>query len=710
MRRRWAVVALAVLVQSVLAVGLVRARTAGVSTSGLHVVFGAKDRATGRWGIYTTVAGTDEIVRVTPDDGARYNWPTWVFNGTHILYTARFGEPGSAEEIYLMRADGTDVRQLTTTGWRNAQPMLSADERTVLFSSSWDEFKLVGLYSLDLASLQVTNLTAAGAPLGASDTDPRWAPDGAYVYARSIDDAARSVTTQIWTAGPDGVTGRRALVQDRFSNVDPEVSPDGGTVSFGSYRGPGTPARDLTDIDLLELVASGGDPRGFVKIEGWHLVTQDMDSGEQQVLTGGSQCDRPAADPCRPEEGAAFVPRWAPDGTVIGYVSARARGVVCICSVDRDGGEGRSVVERPDLDIDWFDWRPAPGAVPGSLGRIGTALPPDGLLFVGVEGVKGLAVSEPDRFGSQPLAVPDSLVPLGASWSADRRLVAFSARTPFDADRSEPAPPPPPGATRREHYTIDLPHLRADAPSDPKVAEEQIFLLDRITGRVRQLTTAWTEDYMDGARPDDPRANTDPSFSPDGKSVLFTNRSTVNSESFLLKMDLATGEVYSLTNATSGAVQVVDSGGRFSPDGRRVALSIGRGGASVIAVMGADGLGVRTVVDDDHLNLSPAWSPDGRSLVYSSYRGPADPADVAVASTGWRLVRVDIASGKQLELTPPGAPSAFRPVWSPDGSRIAFISSGPSVQPDLFVMPASGGPARPIQITHVTHEVSVDWR
>ena len=681
-------------------------------TAGLRILFSAEDRSTGRRGIYFTEAGSDEVRRLTPDDDGVYTWPTWAFGGTHVIYTARFGPPGSAEEIYLMKADGTDSHRLTDTGWRNSQPTVSANGRTVIFTSAWDEYPVVGVYSLDLETLQVTNLSAVGgAEMGASDSDPRWAPDGTFTYARSFDDAVEGMPTQIWAATDDGAASRRPVVADRFSNVDPSVSPDGAMVAFGSYRGPGTPAKELSDADLIELLKNGGDVRGLVKIAGWHLVAQDLQTGDQRVLTEGIECDRPAEEPCRPEQAAAFVPRWTPDAEALGYVAALAHNTTCICVVDRNGGDGRALVQSSQLDIDWFDWAGPAGRVPDSLGRIGTAVPDHELLFVGTGGQPGLHASGSDRFGSKQPDLPPGLVPLSASLSPDRRLVAFSARKPFDARRSHPTPRPPRGERRQEHFTLEMPWLLDDRAFDPANAEEQIFLLERASGAVRQLTTPWTEDYMDGAHADDPRANSDPAFSPDGRFVIFTNRSTKTSESFLLRLDLTTGEVYSLTNATAGAVAVADSGGRYSPDGSRIAFATARGEGSVIAVMGADGNDVRSIVEDGALNVAPAWSPDGRFLAYATSRDPG-LLDHGVAARGWSLVRVDVATGEQVELTDP-AGSAFRPVWSPDGTRIAFVGAGRSRQPDLYVVGAGGrrtAPPKPIQTTLLTHEVTVDWR
>src|SRR6202012_5700425 len=69
------------------------------------------------------------------------------------------------------------------------------------------------------------------------------------------------------------------------------------------------------------------------------------------------------------------------------------------------------------------------------------------------------------------------------------------------------------------------------------------------------------------------RANTDPVLSPNGEYVVFTNHSSLSGESFLLRMNLQTGAVLSLTNGSSGALEVNDALPAFSPDGSKIAFT-----------------------------------------------------------------------------------------------------------------------------------------
>jgi TolB protein len=117
----------------------------------------------------------------------------------------------------------------------------------------------------------------------------------------------------------------------------------------------------------------------------------------------------------------------------------------------------------------------------------------------------------------------------------------------------------------------------------------------------------------------------------------------------------------------------------WSPDGRSIAFSSGRSGVSQIYVMNADGKGAARRLGNSPADASePAWSPDGRRIVVAV----GDPPHVYVMLADGR--------GKAHPLGGGGASQAF-PAWSPDGTRIAYVrreSGGPATE--LWVMKANG--------------------
>lgn len=682
------------------------------STADLRVVFSAFDRDTGAQGIYLANPYGGDPVRLTPDDGLQYSWPAWAFGGNKIVFTARRGAPGTPENIYMMDPDGSNRQQLSLTTWRNAQPKVSPDGEELLFTSMWEEFPEVALYSMDLATTMVTNLSAVATTHGGFDSDPKWSSDGSkIVFANSADPERGTVPTQIYLMGRDG-SAREALTEDDFFNTDPELSPDGRRVAIASYRGEGHPGREDPDNPFA------------TKLSDWMLVVKSLDTGAEIVLNQGDECfRRPIHEKCGYLEGPAWIPNWTPDGSSIGFLSVLSNRTVCICVARVGGGEAQPIVESNDLAITWFDWEQLPSAPSPAVDRIGADAPESRLIFGGkVEEVPFLAAGQPDRWSTNKVTFEEGVTPESARWSPDRTKILFNARVEYNSAAFAPWPSPPPGENRHVHFTLDMLNRIFLPPVErPSVAEQQVFMLDVASGEIEQLTNPWIEDYMDALPDGDARGNIDPDFSADGRSILFTNVSSTSHESFLLKMDLESGEVYNLSNATAGAIPVADNGARFSPEGSLITFSSTIGETSDIYLIDAsDGRRFTQLTDDDHFDVSPSWSPDGRFIVYSSYRGneplglKQDPAVEAAEGTipldDWVLVKVDVHTREQTALTDRDQPPAFRPVWSPDGSTIAFISISSPGQPDIYMIDAEGGTPRPVQVTLLTHEVFFDWR
>lgn len=142
-----------------------------------------------------------------------------------------------------------------------------------------------------------------------------------------------------------------------------------------------------------------------------------------------------------------------------------------------------------------------------------------------------------------------------------------------------------------------------------------------------------------------------PSWSPDGKSIVFSSRRGVTSQLFV--MDLARGTERRLTNDPYQDLSPV-----WSPDGKRIAMLSFRDGLGQIFVMRADGSSVVQVTHTARPVSTPTWSPDGNTIAYNSDDG------------GLHVVQAD---GSTEHTLPEFSDVTSAPAWSPDGQRLAWV-------------------------------------
>lgn len=101
----------------------------------------------------------------------------------------------------------------------------------------------------------------------------------------------------------------------------------------------------------------------------------------------------------------------------------------------------------------------------------------------------------------------------------------------------------------------------------------------------------------------------------------------------------------------------------WSPDGRSIAFSSERDGPSHIFVVDVSGKHTRRLTSGTKPDSHPAWSPDGKRIAFA--RGSTGVIEVMNAD-GTGVHQVTAAGGNQRD-----------PVWSPDGRWIAFDAQPP---------------------------------
>ncbi len=193
--------------------------------------------------------------------------------------------------------------------------------------------------------------------------------------------------------------------------------------------------------------------------------------------------------------------------------------------------------------------------------------------------------------------------------------------------------------------------------STQKVGEcLQLYLANLNSGKVVRLTTdAEPYHWSEFGRP---------TWSPDSRQIV------IAVPSGLVKIDVESLQRHVLT------ANAKDMYPRWSPDGKVIAFvrqeTTADKGQYSLMMMQPDGSGVRTVTSPIYIDQNrwalqagpddePAWSPDSRWLAYEVGQ---DHSNIEIAN---------VTTGEKRMLVPSSA-NDFYPVWSPDGTRLAFVS------------------------------------
>ncbi len=177
-----------------------------------------------------------------------------------------------------------------------------------------------------------------------------------------------------------------------------------------------------------------------------------------------------------------------------------------------------------------------------------------------------------------------------------------------------------------------------------------------------------------------------PTWSPDGTRIAFSSFRDVVDNWEIYAIDADGNNLTRL--AKHEFHDVLPS---WSPDGNEIAFVSYRDGGfndpTQIFVMNADGTERYNLTADTQLrfNSNPSWTPDGRKIAFNSLRHfvPADSR---------RDIFVIAADGKELEQLTDGPGSSRSPVYSPDGTKIAYVS-GRRGDSNIFLMDANGNNA-----------------
>lgn len=478
-----------------------------------------------------------------------------------------------------------------------------------------------------LAAVCAAGTTAAAAPV----TPP-------IVFSA---DRAPSLSGEVYRLDSDGTLVD--LSNSPFADTVPVVSPDGRSVAFRSYRGDsGVYVVGIEGSGLQRLatppLGTGNDTR---EVElAWAPDSRSLALTSGEDASAALSVVGPGRAPVVLAHATAFLPTWSPDGRLVTALVG-----------------GRIRAYRPAGGVAWT--LRTSDAFFSSWSRRGRFLT---VLHNGVRVV--------DERGRPRLSFPGR----AAVWSGEGARIASIVGGRVEVRTGA-------GKVLRRKTLRGLVHQRTNIVwAGPRrvvfLVAEHPTALDIRTGR----TTRVSERYFR-------------TRSPDGTSVIETAKKGSQFAVRVLHVDGTHAQTYGYVRGCfdDGVFGAAAQSLQFVPGRRSLVFQSSCPEPPVdLYAVASDGSSLTKLTGGGKEYYGPRWSPDGSQLAYAradarglSCRGC--PGSIWIAKADGGSPRL-LVPGDEATLA-----SSFAQSWSPDGGRILFVRTSPTIPPTLFVVPAAGG-------------------
>jgi Tol biopolymer transport system component len=262
-------------------------------------------------------------------------FPVWSPDGSRIAFLS--SRSGNRANIYVMNADGSGPRRLTTDSVFAASPYSWSPDGSRLAFAGGQYTGHIFVVTADGSSL--TRLTSDTAADGA----PAWSPDGTKIAFVRAD----GPYSRIYVMHADGSAGI-PVTNASASDYDPHWSAQGSTLAFTRYW-PSDTANSgvhvmMADGSGLHRISPGHSPRWSpdgtrILFQGIGLWVADADGLDIHRVTDNYDPNEPAS--------------WSADGTKIVWVSLGK-----ILVMNADGSGIKNLTNDYSLPTETPVWRP----------------------------------------------------------------------------------------------------------------------------------------------------------------------------------------------------------------------------------------------------------------------------------------------------------------------------------------------------------------
>lgn len=215
-----------------------------------------------------------EVTPITNFVGASISDPAVSFDGLRILFSMR-PSGGGNRNIYEINADGTGLRQVTSGGGHDFDPIYLPNGR-IMFTSSrhggMDEYNHSPAENLYTCDMDGSNIERVSFNMS-DDFDPTLTADGRIVYTR-WDHFGTFNRFPLFFTNPDGSAPFHKFGPHNRNFFHPQATPDGRLIAIESTM----INEDAGPIAVLKLEQGPADPAGSSMQLHWDVLTAQVNN------------------------------------------------------------------------------------------------------------------------------------------------------------------------------------------------------------------------------------------------------------------------------------------------------------------------------------------------------------------------------------------------------------------------------------------------